>query len=109
MPNMPDTPDHSQPPVVIAEFPHEFTAALARNALLAAGIPCQLTGIHTAGFRAEAPGFVRLLVPTNRRAEAQAIVDDFRSKPDDADAADHAGGPEATDRPASPDDARANP
>lgn len=79
-------PDHSQPPVVIAEFPHEFTATLARNALDAAGIPCQLTGIHTAGFRAEAPGFVRLLVPANRQAEARAIIDDFNSAPDAPDA-----------------------
>lgn len=77
-------PDHTQPPVVIAEFPHEFAATLARNALVDAGIPCQLTGIHTAGFRAEAPGFVRLLVPANRRAEAQAIIDDFRAGPDEA-------------------------
>lgn len=76
-------PDHAQPPIVIAEFPHEFTATLARNALVAAGIPCQLTGIHTAGFRAEAPGFVRLLVPSNRQAEARAIIEDFRAGPDE--------------------------
>lgn len=81
---MSTTPDQTQPPVVIAEFPHEFPATLARNALVAAGIPCQLTGIHTAGFRAEAPGFVRLLVPANRQDEARAIIEDFNAGPDEA-------------------------
>lgn len=87
----PGQPDHSQPPIVIGEFPHEFTATLAKQALEAAGIPCQMTGIHTAGFRAEAPGFVRLLVPANREAEARAIIDDFHAGPDEQDWDDDAG------------------
>lgn len=69
--------------MVIAEFPHEFTATLAKQALEAAGIPCQMTGIHTAGFRAEAPGMVRVLVPASREAEARAIMEDFHAGPED--------------------------
>lgn len=72
-----------EPPVVVAEFPHEFTATLATQALEAAGIPCQMTGIHTAGFRAEAPGMVRVLVPASREAEARAIMADFHAGPED--------------------------
>lgn len=75
-----------EPPVVIAEFPHEFTATLAKQALEAAGIPCQMTGIHTAGFRAEAPG----MVPASREAEARAIMEDFHAGPEDGAGSDWA-------------------
>ncbi len=85
MPEQPTTPDRGSPPVVIAEFPHEFTATLAKQALEAAGIACQITGIHTAGFRAEAPGMVRVLVPASREAEARAVMEDFHSAPDAVD------------------------
>ncbi len=88
MSNQPTNPDRGSPPVVIAEFPHEFTATLAKQALEVAGIPCQITGIHTAGFRAEAPGMVRVLVPSSREAEARAIMEDFHSQPDELDPED---------------------
>lgn len=90
MTNEPSSPDRGSPPVVIAEFPHEFTASLAKQALESAGIPCQMTGIHTAGFRAEAPGMVRVLVPSSREAEARAIMEDFLSEPDEAAGSDWA-------------------
>lgn len=90
MPNEPSNPDRGSPPIVIAEFPHEFTATLAKQALEAAGIPCQMTGIHTAGFRAEAPGMVRVLVPASREAEARAIMEDFLAEPDEPAGSDWA-------------------
>jgi hypothetical protein len=49
-----------------------------------------MTGIHTAGFRAEAPGMVRVLVPSSREAEARAIMEDFLSEPDEAAGSDWA-------------------
>ncbi len=84
-------PDHSQPPVVVAEYPHEFTATLAKQALEAEGIPCQLLGIHTAGFRAEAPGMVKLMVPAVREAEARAVLEDFDAEPHEQDWSGDAG------------------
>lgn len=81
-------------PITIAEFPHEFTATLAKNALEAAGIPCQLVGVHTAGFRAEAPGMVKLLVPAARESEARAILDDFNAEPAELDDLDDFSEPE---------------
>jgi hypothetical protein len=75
-------PDPHAPPVIVAEYPNEFTATLAKQALEAEGIPCQLLGIHTAGFRAEAPGTVRLMVPAGREVEARAVLDDFDAPAD---------------------------
>jgi hypothetical protein len=66
--------------VVIGTYPTEFAAAMARNAVVEAGIPCEMLGIHTAGFRAEAPGGVKLIVPAERAEEARAIVDGFRAE-----------------------------
>lgn len=69
--------EHGRAPVVIASYPNEFGAAMARNALVEAGIPCEMLGIHTAGFRAEAPGFVKIMVPADREDEARAIIEAF--------------------------------
>lgn len=66
--------DH-RAPVVLARYPTEFEAALVRGILLNAGIPCEIAGIHTAGFRAEAPGMVDVLVPADREAEARALIE----------------------------------
>lgn len=75
--------DHPAP-VVLARYPTEFEAALVRGILLNAGIPCEIAGIHTAGFRAEAPGMVDVLVPANREAEARTIIESG-TQADDAD------------------------
>jgi hypothetical protein len=50
-------------PVVVAKYPTEFEASLTKNMLEEAGIPAQLVGAMTAGFRAETPGIVKVLVP----------------------------------------------
>jgi hypothetical protein len=70
--------EYGRPPVVIGTYPTEFAAAMARNAIVEAGIPCEMLGIHTAGFRAEAPGFVKIIVPAEREAEARAILEGFK-------------------------------
>lgn len=59
---------------MIAQYRTEFEAALVRNTLREAGIPCELAGIHTAGFRAEAPGWVQVLIPARFEARARALL-----------------------------------
>ncbi len=75
--------DH-RAPVVLARYPTEFEAALVRGILLNAGIPCEIAGIHTAGFRAEAPGMVDVLVPADREAEARSLIEQ-ETETDDTD------------------------
>jgi siroheme synthase len=54
--------EHEEP-VVIERYKTEFEAMLTKNMLEEAGIPCEVVGGMTAGFRAETPGFVEVLVP----------------------------------------------
>lgn len=49
-------------PVVVGEFDNELQANFIVTRLEEAGVPAWVTGQHTAGFRAEAPGRVRVLV-----------------------------------------------
>jgi len=62
-------------PVVIGRYPTEFEAAIIKNMLVDAGIPSETAGGMTAGFRAETPGMVQVLVPGDRAEEARAIID----------------------------------
>lgn len=48
--------------VVAATYTDEWHASLARETLLAEGIPCVIAGGFTGNFRAEAPGRVKLMV-----------------------------------------------
>jgi len=50
-------------PVVVGKYSTEFEAVLIKNMLVEAGIPSQTAGGFTAGFRAETPGMVQVLVP----------------------------------------------
>ena len=59
-------------PVVVARYSTEFEAVLAKNMLTEAGIPAQVVGAMTAGFRAETPGIVKLMVPGD--FEEQALI-----------------------------------
>ncbi len=70
-------------PVVVAKYPTEFEAALVKNMLVEAGIPSELFGAMTAGFRAETPGMVSVLVPGDLADRARAmIVDQEEANPD---------------------------
>ncbi len=62
-------------PVVVGRYPTEFEASLVRNMLVEAGIPSQIVGGMTAGFRAETPGMVDVLVPGDRAEEARLLVE----------------------------------
>jgi hypothetical protein len=63
-------------PVVVARYPTEFEASLTRNMLNEAGIPSQLVGSMTAGFRAETPGMVDVLVPGQFAEEAKLLIEE---------------------------------
>ncbi|MEM1329936.1 MAG: DUF2007 domain-containing protein [Planctomycetota bacterium] len=66
--------DKTAEPVRLGSFKNEFEASLAKNALAEAGIPCELVGQLTAGFRAEAPGSVSLLVRSQDAELAREIL-----------------------------------
>lgn len=61
-------------PVKVGAFKNEFEATLAKNTLGEAGIPCELVGQLTAGFRAEAPGGVTLLVRAEDESRARELL-----------------------------------
>ncbi len=67
--------DHPEP-VVVARYSTEFEASLTRNMLQEAGIPSQLVGGMTAGFRAETPGMVDVLVPGQFAEEAKLMIEE---------------------------------
>ena len=69
-------------PVVVAKYPTEFEAALTKNMLVDAGIPSEIAGGMTAGFRAETPGMVQVLVPGDRAQEALALIAEQRTRPE---------------------------
>tara|TARA_A100001391_G_scaffold148035_1_gene105522 strand:- start:1338 stop:1601 length:264 start_codon:yes stop_codon:yes gene_type:complete len=68
---------HADPhadPVVVGIYDTEFEAALIKNMLSEAGIPAQMVGAMTAGFRAETPGKVKVLVPGSLGEQAMALI-----------------------------------
>ena len=69
-------------PVVVGKYPTEFEAALVRNMLVEAGIPSQTAGGMTAGFRAETPGMVQVLVPGDMAERALAMIAEQESRPE---------------------------
>lgn len=88
------------PTVVAGEFPHEWQATIVREALLADGIACVVSGGISGSFRTEAPGRVKVLVKASDldrasealrrcREEAQSIdwskVDLGRSETDESE------------------------
>ncbi len=61
-------------PKVVAEYVSEFEANIVCNMLREEGIPCQIMGGTLAGFRAEAPNLVRLLVPAEFEERALRVL-----------------------------------
>ncbi len=71
--------DHPEP-VIIGEYPTEIQASFAANALREAGIRCEMVGGMSSGFKAESPGYVRVLVPGDDAEKARQILVDFESE-----------------------------
>ena len=74
---MSNTSNNHSDPVVVAKYPTEFEAILSKNMLTEAGIPVEVVGAMTAGFRAETPGFVKVLVPGEFAEKALELLIDF--------------------------------
>lgn len=67
-------------PHVVTRVPTEFEANVIVSALEAAGLKAMAVGGPTAGFRAEAPGDVAVVVPENEAAQAEAVLAEFEEK-----------------------------
>jgi len=86
-PPMADDPNQ---PVLLTTAPSEGRAAVLVAALDAHGIEAEMVGGLTAGFKAEAPGEVRILVPHAQLEKARAALAEIEaearrneSEPDD--------------------------
>ncbi len=77
--------DKPDPTVVLALVPNEWQATLIANALRDRGINAQVTGATTAGFRAEAPGMVRVIVSKSQLEDARAALAEHRDQVSDID------------------------
>jgi hypothetical protein len=69
----------------LTSVPTEMEASILVAALDQNGIRAAMSGEATAGFRAEAPGSVQVLVAEEDLQEAQAILDDLRQRSADVD------------------------
>ncbi|MEQ8848291.1 hypothetical protein [Botrimarina sp.] len=68
----------SSDPVVLTEVPTEADAILLRDALAEHGVRAEYDGATIAGFRAEAPAMVRVLVAESDRDLARRLMQDHR-------------------------------
>lgn len=71
--------------VVLTSTPTEMAAGIIVATLQENGIKAHLTGETTAGFRAEAPGWVQVLVAADDEARARAILEGIRQDENDVD------------------------
>ncbi|MDG2014192.1 MAG: DUF2007 domain-containing protein [Pirellulaceae bacterium] len=68
---MTNTPDNLK---TLVQVENELHGSLIVSSLKEAGIHATLTGVFTAGFRAEAPGYVSVIVEAKDLAKAQEIL-----------------------------------
>lgn len=71
--------------VTLAFFPSEIEATMLADELKREGIQAEPAGLLTAGFRAEAPGRVKVLVHKNDLEQAKALLDDYIASRDQID------------------------
>ncbi len=71
---MPNSPEHPEHVVAVTSVPNELEAGVIVAALEEAGIKSTMSGVYTAGFRAEAPGQVQILVAQEDLARAKEII-----------------------------------
>ena len=77
--------DDTDDPVLLTSAPNEMGAGIIVGALEEEGIKAAMSGVYTAGFRAEAPGWVKVLVAERDLARAKAILADVRTNHDEID------------------------
>jgi hypothetical protein len=68
--------DHPEP-VTVAQYSTEIQATFAANMLREAGIRCEMVGGASSGFKAESPGYVRLLVSARDATRARMLLEEF--------------------------------
>jgi hypothetical protein len=77
--------DDASLPITLCLLDSEIQAAILVAELQADGIPATHSGGLTGGFRAEAPGRVKVLVPADRKQEAEAIFHRWADGSEDID------------------------
>jgi hypothetical protein len=77
--------DDPNQPVILTTRRTETEAALIVAALKDRGVEAQATGGFTSGFRAEAPGDVRILVRRSDLEQARAALREIEAKPGQSD------------------------
>ena len=84
------SPEDHPEPVTVGQYATEIQATFAANMLREAGIRCEVLGGSSSGFKAESPGYVRLLVSQNDASRARTLLEDFQDEkaPHDTDAND---------------------
>lgn len=73
------TKPNDQNPVVLVSLPSEPQAAILVAALEGEGIRAEMSGTLTSGFRADAPGDVKVLVMPDDLEKAQAILQEHEN------------------------------
>ncbi|MFI4882368.1 MAG: putative signal transducing protein [Phycisphaerales bacterium JB064] len=68
--------DHPEP-VIIGEYQTEIQATFAANMLRESGIRCELVGAASSGFKAESPGYVRILVSESDAPRARVLLEEY--------------------------------
>ncbi len=76
-------PVDPQSPVEVAKVPTDIEAASLITVLQEAGIKATATGSYTSGFRAEAPGWVAVVVREEDRQRAEKILQQIDRQPVD--------------------------
>ena len=77
--------DHSEHVALLTSVPTDMEAGIIVGALEEQGIKSTMTGTYTSGFRAEAPGWVQVLVSEEDLPAAKAILEQVHSGNDDVD------------------------
>lgn len=70
---------------VLTRVPTEFEAALVVTHLAEQGIQAEAVGGYTAGFRAQAPGDIKILVRAGNMEKARQILNELREPIADVD------------------------
>jgi nitrogen regulatory protein PII-like uncharacterized protein len=72
-------------PELLTSVPNDIEAAAIVNALADRGIRATMTGIYTSGFRAQAPGWVKIVVRNKDLDSAKQALADLKSGTSDID------------------------
>jgi hypothetical protein len=78
-------PSHPEPAELLTSTPTEVEASIIVAALAEEGIRATMTGQYTAGFRAEAPGWVQVLVADEDLPRAKEVLEEVRHANADID------------------------